>query len=73
MPHLLRLKSILLASALAMLALSPAYAKDKFKVITNVYRHRRHGEKRSGRCGGRQFNHEAWRGDPRVSADARRH
>ncbi|EPG7965610.1 iron/manganese ABC transporter substrate-binding protein SitA [Citrobacter koseri] len=34
MPHLLRLKSILLASALAMLALSPAYAKDKFKVIT---------------------------------------
>ncbi|HAT8006828.1 iron/manganese ABC transporter substrate-binding protein SitA [Citrobacter koseri] len=34
MPHLLRLKSILLASALTMLALSPAYAKDKFKVIT---------------------------------------
>ncbi|EMU1129904.1 iron/manganese ABC transporter substrate-binding protein SitA [Citrobacter koseri] len=34
MPHLLRLKSILLASALAMLALSSAYAKDKFKVIT---------------------------------------
>lgn len=34
MPHLLRLKSILLASALAMLTLSPAYAKDKFKVIT---------------------------------------
>ena len=34
MPHLPRLKSVLLASLLTALTLSPAWAKEKFKVIT---------------------------------------
>ena len=34
MPHLPHLKSFLLASALTALMLSPAWAKEKFKVVT---------------------------------------
>jgi manganese/iron transport system substrate-binding protein len=34
MPHLPHLKSFLLASALTALTLSPAWAKEKFKVVT---------------------------------------
>ena len=34
MPHLPHLKSFLLASVITALTLSPAWAKEKFKVVT---------------------------------------
>ncbi|SUH02174.1 iron transport periplasmic-binding protein [Salmonella enterica subsp. enterica] len=61
MTNLHRLKTLLIAGIVAILALSPAYAKEKFKVITHVYRYCRHGEKRGGRRSGSQLDYQARR------------
>ncbi|STS84672.1 manganese ABC transporter [Klebsiella pneumoniae] len=64
MLHLTPLKSLLLASALALLAATPASAQEKFRVITTFTVIADMGAERSRRRRRRQLHHQTGRGDP---------
>lgn len=61
MTNLHRLKTLLIAGIVAILALSPAYAKEKFKVITTFTVIADMAKKRGGRRSGSQLNYQARR------------